>query len=152
MQKPNIPPLFQTISKAESPVSFLETKCSPGPIRVILGTAHTTIVVPTIGKFAALRQTLTCVETASDTLSEKPHMLPCHTLQSSDRVFRTLWGNARGHFSPGSTTIRQSPGTRRVTTSLTMRWEHTCICLFFPGHCGGTKCLVNPTATFNSRS
>src|SRR5262249_1813992 len=49
MQEPNILPLFQTISKAASPLSFLETKhpLEPGPIRVILGTAHATIVVPT---------------------------------------------------------------------------------------------------------
>src|SRR5262249_52385209 len=40
---------------------------------------------PLIGKCAALRQTLTCVEAAPDTLSDKPHMLRCHTLQSSDR-------------------------------------------------------------------
>src|SRR5919202_1508811 len=39
MQKPDIPPLFQTIAKAESPLSFLETKRPPGPIRVIPGTA-----------------------------------------------------------------------------------------------------------------
>ena len=38
MQEPNIPPLFQTISKAASPKSFLETKRLAGPIRVILGT------------------------------------------------------------------------------------------------------------------
>jgi len=30
MQEPNIAPLFQTISKAESPLSFLETKRPPG--------------------------------------------------------------------------------------------------------------------------
>ena len=32
-------PLLQTIPKAESPLSFWETKRPPGPIRVILGTA-----------------------------------------------------------------------------------------------------------------
>ena len=39
-QEPHIAPLFQTISKAESPLSFLETKHPPGPspIRGILGT------------------------------------------------------------------------------------------------------------------
>jgi hypothetical protein len=42
MQEPDIPPLFQTISKAESPLSFLETKCPsrPFPIRVIISTTH----------------------------------------------------------------------------------------------------------------
>jgi len=30
MQEPNIPPLFQTLPKAESPLSFLETKRSAG--------------------------------------------------------------------------------------------------------------------------
>src|SRR5919197_724565 len=35
MQKPDIPPFFQTIAKAASPLSFLETKRPPGPIRVI---------------------------------------------------------------------------------------------------------------------
>jgi len=30
--------------------------------------------------------------------------------------------------------VRQPPGTRLVTTILNMRWEHTCIYLFFPGH------------------
>src|SRR5262249_55391619 len=44
---------------------------------------------PTIGKCAALRLMLTCVETAPDTLSEKLRMLRCHTLQLSDRVWRT---------------------------------------------------------------
>src|SRR5215813_10380618 len=47
MQEPNKLPLVQTISKAASPRSFLETKRPPGPIRIIIGTAHTTIVVPT---------------------------------------------------------------------------------------------------------
>jgi hypothetical protein len=32
MQEPNIPPFFQTISKAESPLSFLETKHPPGAL------------------------------------------------------------------------------------------------------------------------
>jgi hypothetical protein len=41
MQEPNILPLFQRISKAESPLSFLEAKRPPGPIRVIIGTAQT---------------------------------------------------------------------------------------------------------------
>jgi hypothetical protein len=43
MQEPNIPPLFQTIPKAESPLSFLEMKHPPEPfaIRVIIGTAPT---------------------------------------------------------------------------------------------------------------
>ena len=145
MQEPNILPLFQTISKAASPLSFLETKhpLEPGPIRVILGTAHTTIVVPTIGKFAALRQTLTCVETASDTLSEKPHMLPCHTLQSSDRVWRTekLPENGVVSVTPGPHPA--ITGARRVITILKMRWEHTCLCLFFHGHQGGKTCRVN---------
>lgn len=44
---------------------------------------------PTIGKCAALQQTPTSVETAPDILSEKPYMLPCRTLQVSDRVSRT---------------------------------------------------------------
>ena len=57
MQEPNIPPLFQTMPKAESPFSFLDTRHPPG--------------------------------TGSDTLSEKPHISPCRTLQSSDRVWRT---------------------------------------------------------------
>src|SRR3989442_2810958 len=39
MQEPNILPLFQTIPKAEAPLSFLETKRPSGPIRVIIGTA-----------------------------------------------------------------------------------------------------------------
>jgi len=30
MQEPNIPPLFQTMPKAESPFSFLDTRHSPG--------------------------------------------------------------------------------------------------------------------------
>jgi hypothetical protein len=30
MQEPNIPPLLQTMPKAESPLSFSETKCPPG--------------------------------------------------------------------------------------------------------------------------
>ena len=34
MQEPNIPPLCQTISKAESPLSFLETKHPPGPFPI----------------------------------------------------------------------------------------------------------------------
>src|SRR6266571_5645601 len=34
MQEPNIPPLFQTISKAESPLSFLETKHPPRPFPI----------------------------------------------------------------------------------------------------------------------
>src|SRR6266516_3277892 len=38
MQEPIIPPLFKTIPKAESPLSFLEMKRPPGPIRVIIGT------------------------------------------------------------------------------------------------------------------
>src|SRR5882672_9929225 len=40
IQEPDIPPLFQTISKAESPLGFLETKYPPEPIpiRVIIGT------------------------------------------------------------------------------------------------------------------
>ena len=40
MQEPIIPPLFQTISKAESPLSFLETKRSAGPIRFIISTTE----------------------------------------------------------------------------------------------------------------
>src|SRR5262245_10215083 len=40
-------------------------------------------------------------------------------------------------------TDQQSPGTRRVIPILKMRWEHTCICFFVHGHCGGKKCLVN---------
>ena len=46
-QEPDIPSLLQTISKAASPLSFLETKRSAGPLRVMLGTAHSAIVVPT---------------------------------------------------------------------------------------------------------
>jgi hypothetical protein len=57
MQEPNIPPLFQTMPKAASPFSFLDTRHPPG--------------------------------TGPDTLSEKPHISPCRTLQSSDRVWRT---------------------------------------------------------------
>ena len=34
MQEPNIPPLFQTMPKAESPLSFLETKHPPGPFPI----------------------------------------------------------------------------------------------------------------------
>src|SRR5262245_33471857 len=40
MQEPDIPPLLQTISKADSPLSFLETRYPPGPIRVILRTTQ----------------------------------------------------------------------------------------------------------------
>src|SRR5215471_21639486 len=46
-QEPDILSLFQTIAKAASPLCFLETKRSAGPLRVMLGTAHTTMVVPT---------------------------------------------------------------------------------------------------------
>jgi hypothetical protein len=34
MQEPNIPPLFQTMPKAESPLSFLETRHPPGPFPI----------------------------------------------------------------------------------------------------------------------
>ena len=42
MPEPDIPPLFQTIPKAESPRSFLKTKHPPGsfPIRVIISTTQ----------------------------------------------------------------------------------------------------------------
>src|SRR5215510_936057 len=50
----------------------------------------------------------------------------------------SLFGLDFGHFpSPTYPTyppIREPPGTRRVTTILNMRWEHTCICLFCHGH------------------
>jgi hypothetical protein len=34
MQEPNIAPLFQTMPKAESPLSFLETRHPPGPFPI----------------------------------------------------------------------------------------------------------------------
>src|SRR5215468_6779213 len=46
-QEPDLPSLLQTISKAASPFSLLETKRSAKPLRVLLGTAHSAIVVPT---------------------------------------------------------------------------------------------------------
>jgi len=40
MQEPDILPLFQTMPKAESPLSFFGDEVLAGPIRVIIGTTQ----------------------------------------------------------------------------------------------------------------